>query len=243
VALVRKVAAYYDQLNRDQTFRAELRQLFRALSFPQFQPDARRQRMQPYPDEAAEILAAFAERWPLGTAGPADLWASHILATHDEGFCELVIRGGSWAGEMFPTVTPPALPSLRLDARYLSGASLDDWIREQVTIFENDLRRQRDRIIRDAEAAFQPVPPRHQDRDITRLARRLYRAIIQGWSDARIADAEAADLADSDRPPYTDPESIRRSILRFAGDLGITWPKGARSTFRRSRPIFTSTDF
>ena len=234
----RKLGAYYDELNDHEPFALALRELYA--------------RARLHIDYASKIPAAirpdifaFRDRWALRIRGGAyDLWWSLGFA-YDVGddpriqpFNETTVSRtfGLPATEIMQrsdgTGTDPENPSLLirpnvpLPFRYDPTRRGAAWVRARASALARDIREsivaQAQLIEQDAnEAGWHPIPPRDRsDPELTVGARRLFGRAVLKWSWQRIADAERPDSS-----PRVDTQSVRRTIVDWAKELGVPLPE------------------
>jgi hypothetical protein len=241
------VAFYYGALNEIPEFRAELQRLYDDLR-PWL---ARDRHPNPVP-EARTALADFVKRWALPRQyGVRDLWES-LRGTPAGKSPKLCPGARAWRvgpdtgvvvaddevdnadGEQArslsgATIAPPAPAPFFYDPFHHERRQLDQHAERAAAEVRNFFKAAAKAIER--EHGLRPIPPLHHDPDdMRRIALRLCRRAVLGWSWPDIARTEFP----SDHIRAVPTRGVRDSVERWAEALDIPLPSHAGRRGRRA---------
>lgn len=213
VQLERKLFAYYQELQQDETFQAELRQLWRDVGSPLYPTGPRESADEDELEEwtpprlakgASRKVTAFCARWPLATGA-----ASHVSRCLQMAFF--------WEG------TGPYL-SLTVLKKFPYRAGTEG----EFTVRYDPTREKRKVALRRVEGTFRAweqelaasgfsrIPPQSNDRQVQRNARRLYLRAVRLLTYEAIA-AEEGDASGI----QVEASAVRKQVTTWADDLGV----------------------
>jgi hypothetical protein len=220
----RRAWAYYDVLNADQEFRADLARL--GAHIPPAALDG-----EVHPSlEWRPVVQRFADRWHLPTyeegrlapAGLRAVWHSLWLAKVTKAAAPELFPGQMDSMGPPPQVIQPATPGpFEFDPTTQSRR----WVAQQARRIGKNVEQD---IIAQARRAEQvpgwgPVPPRHRDPvQLQRMARRLYRRAVQGMSYDEIAEQESQEGQEGET---VAGETVRATVSQWARQLNVSLPE------------------
>ena len=240
-----RLQAYYDVLNEDGRFRVDLEQLLAALppEFPEVRdPDLGPARMlsaqpQQMPPAVRASLEAFGERWRLPRdRGAFDLWLSLAYARSTGTLPTLMTAPGE-PGDLPEELLHPRggsdqviYPLIPLPFDYDPTMHPPGWVREYASVVAAQVRQT---IIDQAEMVEQRALergwrrscPRHRAPDEPRrVARRLYRRAVLGWSWQTIVRAEYPPDPPGSKGRAVATRAVRDSVEEWARILDVALP-------------------